>query len=79
MMTSGLPEYEHQIHGYKKRKLKDLSLDEKIGVVEDIIFKKDYHDNVCSRYEISRESIKSLLRKWKKDPTFLRKDYQVMR
>ena len=75
MMTRGLPEYEHQIHCYKNRKLPELSLEERIGIVEDIIIKKDYHNNVCTRYNISRESIKSLLRKHKKDPTFLRKDY----
>ena len=72
MMASGLPEYEHQIKATKKRNLKELSLDEKICIVEDIIVKKDYHENVCSRYGISRESIKSLLRSYKKDPSYLR-------
>ena len=38
-----LPSYQYQARGYKRRKLTDLSVDEKLDVVEDIVVKKDYH------------------------------------
>ena len=54
--------YQHQIVGSKRRKLHDLTIDEKIDIVEDAIVKKDYHENICARYNIGRESIKNLLK-----------------
>ena len=67
------PEYVCSIKGYKKRKLTDLEIEEKLEIVEDVMVKKDYHENICSRYNIDRESIKSLLKSIKKDPGYLRK------
>ena len=69
------PEYQYQIQGYKRRKLRELSIDEKIGIVDDVMVKKDSHDNVCSRYGIGRESIKTILKSMKKDPFYLRKQH----
>ena len=37
------------------------------------MIKKDLHENVCARYGIGRESIKTLLKNIKKDPLYLRK------
>ncbi len=68
-----IPKYECQIQGYKMRKLTDLTLEEKIDVANDAIFLKDYHQNICSRYNIGRESIKTLLKNLKKDPDYLKK------
>ena len=48
-------------------------MEEKLDIVDDVLVKKDYHENVCARYDIGRESIKSLLKKIKKDPQYLRK------
>ena len=59
--------------GYKKRKLVELTKEEKLDVVEDVVVKKDYHENICNRYNIGRESIKTLLKSIKKDPGYLRK------
>ena len=67
------PSYVCSGHGYKKRKLVDLEIEEKLEIVEDVMVKKDYHENVCDRYNIDRESIKSLLKNIKKDPGYLRK------
>ena len=61
--------------GYKKRKLRDLPIEEKLDLVEDIYIKKDYHENISARYQISRETIKSLMRNLKRDPSYLRKTY----
>ena len=68
-----IPEHQHQMRGTKKRRLLDLSLEEKLQVVDDIMVKKDYHDNVCARYQIGRESLKTLLKNMKADPAYLRK------
>ena len=59
----------------KHRKLRDLQIEEKLELVEDIYIKKDYHENISARYKISRETIKSLMRNLKKDPSYLRKTY----
>ena len=72
-MLRDMPEYHHQIKGYKRRKLKDLTVEEKLEVVGDVFIKKDYHDNICARYNIGREQIKTLLKNFKRDPHFLRK------
>ena len=48
-------------------------MEEKLDVVEDVVVKKDYHENICNRYNIGRESIKSLLKSIKKDSGYLRK------
>ena len=48
-------------------------MEEKLDVYDDIMVKKDYHENICSRYRIGRESIRSLLKNMKKDPSYLRK------
>ena len=50
-----------------------MSFEEKLEIVEDAVVKKDYHDNICSRYQIGRETIKTLLKKYRKDPAYLRK------
>ena len=68
-----MPNYTHQIKCYKRRKLIDLTVEEKLEVVSDAIVKKDYHDNICARYNIKREQVKTLLKSYKKDPLFLRK------
>ena len=64
--------YQYTMNGYKKRKLSNLSAEEKVDVMYDIKIKKDYHENVCARYNINRESIKSLMKSIKKDPNYLR-------
>ena len=61
------------IRGYKRRKLSELEMEEKLDIVDDIIVKKDYHENICARYNIGRESIKTLLKNLKRDPSYLRK------
>ena len=61
------------MHPYKRRKLTDMSLEEKLEVVDDVMVKKDYHENIYARYRIGRESIKSLLKNMKKDPNYLKK------
>ena len=73
MLYQDCAEYECSISGYKRRKLRDLSLEEKIDIVEDVLVKKDYHENICSRYNINRESIKSLFKAIKKDSKYLSK------
>ena len=40
---------------------------------DDVLVKRDYHDNICSRYNISRESLKTILKNMKKDSGYLRK------
>ena len=55
------------IKSYKRRKLRDLSLEEKLEVVTDVKIKKDFHSNICARYNIGRESLKTLLKNLKKD------------
>ena len=61
------------MHPYKKRNLRDMSLEEKLEVIDDVLVKKDYHENICDRYRIGRESIKSLLKSMKRDPNYLKK------
>ena len=72
-MVSEYPDYICSTQGYKKRKLKDLTVEEKLDIVEDVQIKKDYHENICSRYKIGRESIKTLLKNIKRDACYLRK------
>ena len=50
-----------------------MTIEEKIEIVEDVSVKKHYHENVCSKFGIGRESIKHLLRNIKKDPQYLSK------
>ena len=68
-------QYQYVTKGYKQRKLRDLPIEEKLELVEDIYIKKDYHENISARYKINRETIKSLMRNLKKDPSYLRKTY----
>ena len=51
----------------------ELEIEEKLEIVDDILVKKDYHENICARYNIGRESIKSLFKNLKNDPSYLRK------
>ena len=71
-INRGYPEYICSTRGYKKKKLKDLTIEEKIDIINDVMVEKDYHDNICSRFGIGRESIKTLLKNIKKDPSYLR-------
>ena len=73
LLSKDIPDYVCSIKGYKKLKLKDLSIEDKLEIVDDVMVKKDYHENICSRYGIGRESIKSLLKNIKKDPAYLTK------
>ena len=50
-----------------------MSIEEKLEIVDDVKIKKDYHENVCARFGIGRESIKSLLKNIKTDSSYLRK------
>ena len=72
-MLRDSPSYQHQCARTKRRKLKDLSIEEKIDVLSDAVILKDYHDNICQRYNIGRESLKTLLKNYKNDYAFLRK------
>ena len=72
-MNRDFPEYVCNIRGYKRRKLAELEMEEKLEIVDDILVKKDYHENICARYNIGRESIKSLFKNLKNDPSYLRK------
>ena len=67
-MQEDYSSYQCSTLGYKKRKLTQLSLEEKLSIVEDIIVKKDYHENVSARYRVGRDSICGLLKSIKKDP-----------
>ena len=73
--TRDLPSYEHQIRGNKRRKLTDLSIEEKLDICDDLMVKMDYHENVSARYNIGRESIRTILKGLKKDPSYIRKQY----
>ena len=53
-MLVGDDDYECSTLSYKRRKLTDLTLAEKLQIFEDIAIKKDYHDNVSARYRVSR-------------------------
>ena len=55
------------------RKLKDLTIEEQLDIIRDATIKKDYHENICSRYNIGRETLKSLLKNTKRDPNYMRK------
>ena len=68
-----MPEYQYQIGKNKKRKLTDLSIEEKLEIYDDLKVKKDYHENISARYGIGRESIRTLLKGLQKDPLYLRK------
>jgi len=46
-----------------------------LELVDDIYNKKDYHENICARYGVGRESIKSLIKNLQKDPLYLRKQH----
>ena len=65
-MNQDCLQYQYTIQGYKKRKLGDLSIEDKLDLVDDIFNKKDYHENICARYCIKRESIKTLIKNLKK-------------
>ena len=72
-MSWDIPDYVCTIKGYKKKKLRDLTIEDKLDIVDDVMVKKDYHENICAWYGIDRESIKSLLKNIKKDASYLRK------
>ena len=61
-LSKDCPKYQYTMQGYKKRKLKDLTMEEKLEVVQDIFVNKDYHENICARYSINRETIKTLMK-----------------
>ena len=65
--------YQYTVSSYKKRKLNNLTVEEKIDLAEDIFIKKDYHENICAWYNVTRETIKTLIRNLEKDPSYLRK------
>ena len=71
-----LPDRINETSGFKKRKLRDLSLEDKVDLIHDVITNKDYHDNICARYSINRESLKSLIKSYKKDPSCFRKQHE---
>ena len=76
LQVKELPCYEHQIRPNKKRKLTELSIEEKLDMYDDLKVKKDYHENICARYQIGHESIKSLLKNMRKDSSYLKKQYE---
>jgi len=43
-----LPSYEHQIKGNKRRKLTELSIEEKLEICDDVFVKMDYHENISA-------------------------------
>ena len=47
-LTADLPAYEYQTKPYKRRKLRDLSIEEQIEMAEDMFRRKDYHQNICA-------------------------------
>ena len=69
-------DYQYQTKGWKKRKLIELTIEEKLEVYEAIKIKMEYHQDVADRFKISRETIKTLLKQMKKDPSHLRKNYE---
>ena len=73
MMHDDDQSYQCSTQNCKRRKLTELTLEEKLGIADDIINKMDYHDNVSARYRVRRESICGLLRSLKKDPAYLQK------
>ena len=52
-------------------------MDEKLDIVDDIMVKKDYHQNICDRYNIGTQSIRSLQENLQRDPTHLRKQHEM--
>ena len=53
-----------------------MTIEEKMEIYDDLKVKKDYHENICTRYQIGHESIKSFLKNLKKDPNHLRKLFE---
>ena len=65
LQFQGIPEYQPQIRGYKRRKLCNLTIEEKLEIFDDVIVKKDYHENIQARYNISGETVKTILKSMK--------------
>ena len=61
------------MQGYKKRKLTELTIEEKMDAYEDIKIKMDYHQNVANKFNISLQSVTQLVRGIKENPSYFRK------
>ena len=72
-MNRDFPDYICSTKGYKKRKLSDLDMEEKLEIFDDVMIKKEYHENICARHGIGREFIKTLLKNMKNEPAYLKK------
>ena len=46
-MARDFPEYICSTNSYKKKKLSDLTIEDKLEIVNDVMVKKDYHENIC--------------------------------
>jgi len=47
-MYQVLDQYPATVSGSKKKKLAELTLLEKLDIYDDVVVKKDYHENVCA-------------------------------
>ena len=63
------------MQGYKKRKLTELTLEEKMRVYEDVKVKMEYHQNVADKHNISLQSVTQLVRGIKENPSYFRRQH----
>jgi hypothetical protein len=75
-INKDLLSYQYQTQGHKKRKFCQTTTEEKIDIMDAVLIKKEYHQDVASRFGVSRETIKNLVKNMKKNPGYLRKLHQ---
>ena len=59
---------EMPIGKYKKRRMKDLTIAEKIDIVHDALVKHDYYEIIALRYRINTCLVGCLVKKAKQNP-----------
>ena len=58
LINAGALLYQYQSPRTKKRKMKELTVEEKIEMGEAVQQQHEYHDDVCSRYNVKRETLR---------------------
>ena len=56
---------------YRKRRMNELSVNEKICIVHDALIAQDYHKDIALKYRISELLVRTLIKKAKQNKEFL--------
>ena len=55
---------------YRKRRMNELSINEKINIVHDVLIRQHYHKDIALKYRITKLLVRTLVKKAKRNKEF---------